>query len=224
LSRRSNTSSGQKGTRVTLQNRVDPLGEICASDARGMFTGNRGIIHDPDAKTLLKRRWSTKAWIICVCAFGGRRREVMGRNGRNGGAGWTELFFLDEVTALAAGHRPCFFCQRERATAFRKHFPAAGTASKIDDILHRERRASGGKPVPLSQDEVLQLPNGAMVEVNRAVFAALDGRFVPWSFHGYSTEVPDFTVNGMVHLVTPASTVAALANGYQPIWHDSARA
>lgn len=211
-------------TDVPLQNRVDPFGNICVSEERGMFTGNRGIIHDPDTRTLLKRRWSTKAWIICVCAFGGRRREVMGRNGRNGSAGWTELFFLDEVTALAAGHRPCFYCQRERATAFREHFAAAETTPQMDDILHRERRASGGKPVPLSPDEVLQLPNGAMVEVNRAVFAALDGRFVPWNFHGYGTKVADFAVDGTVQLVTPASTVAALANGYQPIWHDSARA
>src|SRR5690606_14567361 len=88
----------------------------------------------------------------------------------------------------------------------------------------RERRASGGKPVPLSPDEVLKLPNGAVVEVNRAVFAALDGRFVPWNFHGYGTEVADFAVDATVQLVTPASTVAALAICYQPICHASPQA
>ena len=103
---------------MPLQNRVDPFGEIHAVDARGMFTGNRGVIHDPDTKTLLKRRWTTKAWIICSCELQGPQADVMGRNARSGGAGWTELFFLDEVTALAAGHRPCFACRREAAKAF----------------------------------------------------------------------------------------------------------
>ena len=83
-----------------------------------LFTGNRGIIHDPATKTLLRKRWTTKAWIICSCEYKGVRREPMGRNGPNGKAGWTELFFLDEVTALAAGHRPCFTCRRERAKEF----------------------------------------------------------------------------------------------------------
>ena len=103
---------------MPLQNRVDPFGQIFAVAARGLFTGNRGVIHDPETRTLLRRRWTTKAWLICACDFRGRRRAVMGRNAPSGAAGWTELFFLDEVTALAAGHRPCFYCRRERATAF----------------------------------------------------------------------------------------------------------
>ena len=112
---------------MPLQNRVDPFGAIHAVDARGLFTGNRGIIHDPATKTLLKRRWTTKAWIICTCEYKGRRREVMGRNGPNGGACWTELFFLDEVTALAAGHRPCFTCRRSR----RRNSPRASRKAAI---------------------------------------------------------------------------------------------
>lgn len=103
---------------MPLQNRVEPFGAIRAVAARGLFTGNRGIIHDPDGRRLLPRRWTTKAWIICRCDFRGRRRDVMGRNGSAGGASWTELFFLDEVTALAAGHRPCFFCRRADAVRF----------------------------------------------------------------------------------------------------------
>jgi hypothetical protein len=98
---------------MPLQNRVTPFGEIVAIVQRGLFTGNRGIIHDPATRTLLRRRWTTRAWITCVCDFKGRRREVMARRS------WTELFFLDEATALAAGHRPCFYCRRTDALALR---------------------------------------------------------------------------------------------------------
>src|SRR5438045_6178179 len=97
---------------MALQNRVTPFGHIAAISQRGMFTGNRGIIHDTATRTLLKRRWATKAWLTCVCEFKGRRRDVMTRRS------WTELFFLDEGVALAAGHRQCFLCPREAADAF----------------------------------------------------------------------------------------------------------
>ena len=95
-----------------LQNRVTPTGDIIATPHRGMFTGNRGIIHDPATKTLLTKRWSSPAWITCLCEFRGWRRPVMARRS------WTELFFLDEATAFAAGHRPCFFCRRDDANRF----------------------------------------------------------------------------------------------------------
>src|SRR5437588_579579 len=98
---------------MPLQNRVNPFGDIVAMPHRGLFTGNRGIIHDPATRTLLRRRWATKAWLICLCEYRGRRRAVMA------GRGWTELFFLDEAIAFAAGHRPCFFCRRRAAEAFR---------------------------------------------------------------------------------------------------------
>ena len=99
--------------RRPLQNRVTPFGDVVAIAQRGLFIGNRGIIHDPATKTLLGRRWTTKAWLVCVLDYKGRHREVMG------GRSWTELFFLDEAVALAAGHRPCFFCRRAAAEAFR---------------------------------------------------------------------------------------------------------
>src|SRR5690606_16187645 len=143
---------------MALQNRVNPFGEICFSKARGLFTGNRGIIHDAQTKTLLRRRWSSKAWIICVCSFQERRRDVMGRNGRNGRTGWTELFFLDEVTALAAGHRPCFYCQRERATAFARLFGPDVKAAEMDEVLHAERWASGGPPAVVPGEHLHRLP------------------------------------------------------------------
>jgi hypothetical protein len=86
---------------MPLQNRVTPFGDIVAIPQRGIFTGNRGIIHDPATRTLLNRRWASKAWLVCLCEYKGRRRAVMGRRS------WTKLFFLDEAVALAAGHRPC---------------------------------------------------------------------------------------------------------------------
>ena len=98
---------------MPLQNRVTPFGEIVVSSSRGCFTGNRGILHDPATKTLLKRRWTTRAWICCTLDWKGVRRVPMARRS------WTELFFLDEATAFAAGHRPCFYCRRDRAVAFR---------------------------------------------------------------------------------------------------------
>ena len=107
---------------MPLQNRVTPFGDIVATPERGTFTGNRGIIHDPHTKTLLSKRWSSPAWLICLCDFRGRRRDVMATRS------WTELFFLDEATALAAGHRPCFYCRRMEANAFRAAWKRA-TAS-----------------------------------------------------------------------------------------------
>jgi hypothetical protein len=123
---------------MPLQNRVTPFGDIVAIPQRGTFTGNRGIIHDPMTKTLLTKRWGSKAWLICSCEYKGRRREVMGRRS------WTELFFLDEAVALAAGHRPCFRCRREAAEAFRAAWTAAvgkkeSSAAAMDMVLHRER-------------------------------------------------------------------------------------
>src|SRR5216684_8032834 len=128
---------------MPLQNRVTPSGDIIATPHRGMFTGNRGIIHDPATKTLLKKRWSTPAWLTCLCEFRGWRRQVMG------GRSWTELFFLDEATAFAAGHRPCFFCRRNDANRFRAAWQESNRvadvlARDIDAALHGER-LSGGK-------------------------------------------------------------------------------
>ena len=129
---------------MPLQNRVTPFGEIVADPHRGMFTGNRGIIHDPATRTLLSKRWSSPAWLTCVCEFRGRRRKVMG------GRSWTELFFLDEATAFSAGHRPCFYCRRDDATRFRAAWERGNRvddvlAPDIDAVLDSERLAGGKK-------------------------------------------------------------------------------
>lgn len=218
---------------MPLQNRVDPFGAIHAVPERGLFTGNRGIIHDPETKTLLKKRWALPAWIICVFDYQGRRREPMGRNrqvdGTGGGkAGWTELFFLDEPTALAAGHRPCFFCQRARATEFLGCFGRAfgiaePRAPQLDARLHKERFASARKPLPPIRPQAL--PDGAMIAVDGAAFAIRGGALLRWSFAGYDrpASMSAATKGGAsVALITPPTAVAALTAGFTPVWHASA--
>ena len=132
--------------RGPLQNRVTPFGDVVAISQKGLYIGNRGIIHDPATKTLLGRRWTSKAWLVCVLDYKGRRRELMG------GRSWTELFFLDEAVAFAAGHRPCFFCRRADAQAFRAAWGKARggetpLAPEIDAVLHEERLDRGRKRI-----------------------------------------------------------------------------
>jgi hypothetical protein len=203
---------------MPLQNRVTPTGDIVADPHRGIFTGNRGIIHDPATKTLLKKRWSSPAWITCVCEFRGWRRKVMG------GRSWTELFFLDEATALAAGHRPCFFCRRDDANRFRAAWQQGNgvadvRAKEIDVVLHRERLERGKRrlhplPVPIAE-----LPDGAMVQVGAESFLILRGRALLWSMAGYRTAD---TVIKDAMLLTPPSTLRTISAGYRPVLHGSA--
>src|SRR5208283_6000827 len=123
---------------MPLQNRVRPFGDLYASSARGLFMGNRGGRFHTDVKTLTARRWASRQWICCVLDFKGRRRDVWGRF-------YTELFFLDEPTALAAGHRPCFECRRGDAEAFAENwrqarkFATRPSAGEMDEVLHGER-------------------------------------------------------------------------------------
>jgi hypothetical protein len=204
---------------MPLQNRVTPTGDIIATPHRGLFTGNRGIIHDPATKTLLAKRWASPAWITCVCEFRGWRRKVMG------GRSWTELFFLDEATAFAAGHRPCFFCRRDDANRFRAAWEEGNGARNlrardIDAVLHRERLARGRKrlhPLPMALRE---LPDGTMVaQGDGRSYLVAQGRALLWSPAGY-TAPEDSHADAM--LLTPPSTLRALAAGYRPVLHPSA--
>jgi hypothetical protein len=200
-----------------LQNRVTPFGEIVAIPQRGLFTGNRGIIHDPATKTLLNRRWTTKAWLVCRCDYKGRRRDVMARRS------WTELFFLDEATALAAGHRPCFFCRREPAEAFRAAWArgnggAPPAASHMDAVLHAERLQHGAKRIHALPSPIRELPDGTMIAADARAFAVVTGRPFLWSAHGYRYVDALTSVHG---LLTPPSTLAALRAGYRPALHPS---
>lgn len=202
---------------MPLQNRVTPFGEIVAVPERGLFTGNRGIIHDPAARTLLPRRWTTKAWLVCSCEYKGRRREVMG------GRSWTELFFLDEATALAAGHRPCHVCRREAALAFRAAWARGSAvdppqAEAMDAALHRERLDGRAKRRHEVSAPISDLPDGAMIAAGDDAFAIKAGRAFRWSCGGYS---PAEAPGDPVSLLTPPSTLNALAAGYRPVLHPS---
>jgi hypothetical protein len=201
-----------------LQNRVTPTGEIISTPQRGLFTGNRGIIHDPATKTLLNRRWSSKAWLTCVCEFRGRRRDVMGTRS------WTELFFLDEPTAFAAGHRPCFYCRRDDANRFRAAWEQGNGVSgvrapDIDAVLHRERLHGRVKRLHELPMPIEALPDGAMVQAGSESYLIVRGQPQQWSFEGYRKI--DFALQA-AKLITPPSTIRALRAGYAVVLHDSA--
>ena len=199
-----------------LQNRVDPFGEFHAVAHRGALMGNRGGRLHRDDQSLGGRRWTSKRWIICVCAFRERRRSVWA-------AGYTELFFLDEPTALAAGHRPCFECRREAAKAFLSAFPGGANlgAGGMDEVLHRERVEDGRKR--LWQARLGDLPDGAVIAWRGRAYAVRSGSLVPWSFAGYGA--PMALAPGVaVDVRTPEPMIAALAGGYRPIWAERASA
>ncbi|MGL9616717.1 hypothetical protein QRQ56_01825 [Bradyrhizobium sp. U531] len=203
---------------MPLQNRVLPTGDIIATPHRGMFTGNRGIIHDPATKTLLKKRWSSPAWIICLCEFRGWRRPVMARRS------WTELFFLDEATAFAAGHRPCFFCRRDDANRFRAAWDKGNGTSKVsakamDAELHRERLDRGKKRLHPLTGPLAELPDGAMLQQGEESFLIANGRPLLWSPAGYARAGHELK---SPMLLTPPSTLRALSAGYRPALHPTA--
>jgi hypothetical protein len=203
---------------MPLQNRVRPTGDIISTPHRGLFTGNRGIIHDPATKTLLNKRWSNPAWLTCVCEFRGRRRKVMG------GRSWTELFFLDEATAFAAGHRPCFYCRRDAANRFRAAWEVGNRvtdvlAPELDAVLHRERLDGRNKrlhALPMALDE---LPDGTMVQQGAESYLIVQGRPLQWSLAGYREA--QGAIEGAL-LLTPPSTLRAFGAGYRPVLHPSA--
>ncbi|MBR0913445.1 hypothetical protein [Bradyrhizobium japonicum] len=204
---------------MPLQNRVTPTGDIIATPHRGLFTGNRGIIHDPATRTLLKKRWSSPAWLTCVCEFRGRRREVMATHS------WTELFFLDEATAFAAGHRPCFYCRRDDANRFRAAWEKGNRVRDvrmhdIDTVLHHERLDHGKKRLHALLVPLEQLPDGAMLQQGEESFLLMQGGTLLWSAAGYvegARELDD------AQLLTPPSTLRAMSAGYEVTLHPSAQ-
>lgn len=200
-----------------LQNRVTPFGDIVAIPQRGMFTGNRGVIHDPATKTLLRKRWASKTWLVCSCEYKGRHREVMARRS------WTELFFLDEAVALAAGHRPCFRCRRQAAEAFRAAWSAATgkqgpSAVAMDIVLHRERMERGRKLVHAIPGTLPELPDGAVIVVSGSAYTVAGGRGFRWTEHGYD---PPQEIRRADGLLTPPSTYMTLRAGYRPVLHPT---
>lgn len=212
--------------RRPLKNRVDPFGAIHAVSTRGTLMGNRGgCLHD-SRRQLGRRRWTSRRWIACVLAFKERHRVVM-TPGR-----YTELFFLDEATALAAGHRPCFECRRREARAFAdawacaNDLPRPPRADAMDSRLHAERLVSKDSrtPAPLVRPAVL--PNGVMVSLKtddgeRAAWMVLDDTLRRWSFAGYGMALPMAAIEE-AELITAPSIVAVLNAGYWLGLHCSA--
>lgn len=201
-----------------LQNRVFPDGTIVATPHRGTMYGNRGgKIHDPASRRLHPtKRWATKQWICCVLQFKDRRRPLMG-------PGYTEMFFLDEVTALAAGHRPCFECRRRDAMQFAHAWRNDGTretAPEMDRVLHAERLE--GKIKKLSSRSWDELPVGAMVSDGDHFIAKAPGGPLLWSMNGYELFHDKALLDSEVSCLTPDSILNTLTNGYQPQWHLSA--
>ncbi len=202
---------------MPLQNRVMPTGEIIAHPARGLFVGNRGRIHTP-ARTLGGRRWTTHGWVTCRLCFRGRHREVMGQ-------GWTELFFLDEAVALAAGHRPCAECRREDyrrfQAAWRIAFAEEPTAPAMNARLHADRIDPATRGQRRHMAAARSLPDGAFVLSPEGPALVLRRQLRCFRPEGYApAEVP--LPSHDLAVLTPRCTLAVLAAGYMPALHSSA--
>lgn len=200
---------------MPLQNRVDPFGQIHAVPDRGLFMGNRGgCFHRPD-QTLKPRHWASRQWIICQLQFKGRRRPLM-QPGL-----YTELFFLDEATALASGHRPCFECRSDAAKAFRDTLALAAPvrAADLDARIAAEIQSVLKGQSARETLDPSSLPDGAFFASGGTAFLkqGLAGR--PWSFAGYGNPLP---LPPQATRLTPQATCTALAAGYRPALHATA--
>jgi hypothetical protein len=193
-----------------LQNRVTPGGDIIATSARGTFMGNRGVLHD-DTRRIVRTSRNTM-WIVCLLEFKGRRRQVMTPNR------YTELFFLDEAVALAAGHRPCAECRR---ASYRAYLDAVsiGGAKELDRQLNTSRRA------PRAMAVIATLPDGVFVDIGHDDFRLVwGGSLHRWTPDGYADPIP---LAGLevteAPVVTPSLSVEALRRGYPVAVHPSAQ-
>jgi hypothetical protein len=206
---------------MALRNRVTPLGELVAEPARGLVYGNRGCLHD--AEGTIRRRYAGRRWIACRLAFRGWRRAPLLQPGR-----FTELFFLDEATAFAAGHRPCALCRREDYDRFGAlwrdlHRGAAG-ADVIDARLHEERVAPGTRAQRHHAAPIAGLPDGAFVLRDAAPWLVRDRHLLRWTAAGYAERAAR-PARGRATVVTPPSLVAVLRTGWSgavPLLHPSA--
>lgn len=204
-----------------LQNRVNPWGELCRVDARGTLMGNRGVLHD--ARKEIVRQSARSAWVTCELAFQDWRRPKPFSTLNN----YSELFFLDEATAFAAGHRPCTTCRRERSSAFKSAWIAANapgmssvSLADIDKVLKQERANAAGRKVTY-EARVGDLPAGTMVALESVAHVVTLRGLLPWSFSGYGAPVaPD--PDKLVAVLTPKSVVAAFRYCFEPELHLSA--
>ncbi len=194
---------------MAFQNRVTPLGELITTPERGLVYGNRGRLHNPDG--VVRRPWQVKRWISCRLEFRGRRRP----GGPMAPNRYTGLFFLDEATAFAAGHRPCAECRRADYVRFME-LVGEDRADDIDARLHAERL--GPKP----KRAIAGLPNGAFVLVDGEPWLVLGGELLRWTPGGYTDRR---AATGRAQVLTPPSSLAALESGWNgavPFLHPSA--
>jgi hypothetical protein len=209
---------------MSLQNRVNPFSSLIATPERGAWTGNRGVIHNPEKKIV--KNHAIKAWICCVLDYKDFRRQIMSPNR------WTELFFLDEATAFAAGHRPCGFCRHPDFKRFKSLWLSANReqyglqeGSKMDAVdafIHQERLDKNGRQRTFKAT-LSDLPDGCFItrddELNSA-YLWHQKQLFSWSFSGYS-KVTTFDKNQEVNVLTPQSFVAVFKAGYVPQIHSS---
>ena len=199
---------------MALRNRVTPRGEIVAVPERGTLMGNRGVLHGDDGEH--RRDWQVRRWIACRLEFKGRRRSL--RQPRR----WTELFFLDEATAIAAGHRPCAECRRADYRRWQQAWPGGAVgADAMDRVLHGDRLTPAGTKRTFTRP-LGELPAGVMVLVDDAPWLVLEGGLRAWTFGGYTCDVRALDSRERLTVLTPAVSVATIAAGYRPALHTSA--
>jgi hypothetical protein len=198
---------------MPLQNRVTPLSELVADSARGLVYGNRGCLHDADGR--IRRRYNGKRWIACRLEFRGWHRTPLLQPGR-----YTELFFLDEATAFAAGHRPCALCRREdyeRLTAiWRELHPRQTGADAIDAQLHRERVDPETRAQLRHRGALEDLPDGTFVVRDNEPCLVRGAELLRWTPAGYVARI-ERPARGEAAVLTPPSLVAVLRAGWQPL-------
>ncbi|HSK16682.1 MAG TPA: hypothetical protein VK915_10995 [Gaiellaceae bacterium] len=206
---------------MTLQNRVTPLGELVADPGRGLVYGNRGCLHDEAGR--IRRRYAAKRWIACRLSFRGWRRRPLLQPGR-----FTELFFLDEATAFAAGHRPCALCRREdyvRFSALWRDLHAGETgAGAIDARLHAERVDPATRGQLRREAQLDELPDGAFVLLEGTARLVLGPELLTWTPSGYSDRLRR-PAGVQATVLTPSSLLAVLRSGWEPqvsLLHPSA--
>lgn len=197
---------------MTLRNRVQPDGQITDDKMRGGFTGNRGILHVAD-KIMGDAQWKHRAWICCTLDWQGRKRDVM--TGRN----WTELFFLDEAVAMAAGHRPCAYCRRSNYNAFSAAWGKNLKAPQMDAVLHAARAVSGARALQTHKANASTLPAGTFIKTD-TISLLTDCSALPYTPNGYGPAIPRPT--GEVTVLTSRPMIDVLRGGYIPKLHPSA--
>jgi hypothetical protein len=192
------------------RNRVTPLGVVIAHPARGLVFGNRGCLHDASGR--IRRTHAGRAWIACRLSFRDRRRELL-QPGR-----YTELFFLDEATALAAGHRPCAECRRQDYDDFVEAWPGRllgrAKAAAINERLHGERLTDGGRQRH-HEGGLDGLPDGAFVLHGGAPWLVRGAELLRWTPAGYADALPR-PAGWRAAVITPPSLVAVLQRGWGP--------